>query len=132
MRISSTFCCDSDRAKPSVVLYSDPPNDFLRRYLNAISEFTFLNDEFTVVSRDYLYVKVPNGGIQVWDMRFPTDSIKKYSVFPSINNKLCALYEDDRLTDRFRISANSSGTKVATNHFDSSFHEIDLLTVPAR
>jgi hypothetical protein len=33
------------------------PDHFLKRYINAISDFCFI-DQYTLVSRDYLCVKV--------------------------------------------------------------------------
>lgn len=58
MRISSKICFNSDNPKPSIIVGNEPSNNFIRRYLNSISEFNFLGDDYTIVSRDYLDIKV--------------------------------------------------------------------------
>lgn len=66
MRISSKSLHNADNPKPSIVVGNEAPNNYIRRYLNSISEFAFLNDEYRVVSRDYLDTKVltlPNQGL---------------------------------------------------------------------
>jgi len=59
MRATSTDYCNSDQTKPSLVMAPPTPDHFLKRYINVVSDFCFLND-YTVVSRDYFYVKVPS------------------------------------------------------------------------
>ena len=57
MRTTSTILTYSDQTKPSIVMAPPAPDHFLKRYLNSVSDFCFL-DQYTIVSRDYLNVKV--------------------------------------------------------------------------
>lgn len=57
MRQTSTPLLMVDSTEPAIILTPKKPEQFLKRYLNSVSDFFFL-DEHTVVSRDYLSVKV--------------------------------------------------------------------------
>jgi hypothetical protein len=74
------------------------PNNFLKRYIRNVSGFSFI-DDYTIVARNYLYVKV-------WDFRYPVAPKIRFSVNPSVNDRICNLYENGHLADQFSINVN--------------------------
>lgn len=121
MRLTSTIIPYSDKTSPAVVMAAPAPDQFLKLYLNSISDFCFL-DDYQIVTRDYLSVKV-------WDLRNPTTPKSSISIYSPIVTQLCDLYENGRFSDQFSLTLNATKTKVLTPHYDCSFHEIDLNTV---
>jgi hypothetical protein len=47
-----------DSTKPSILIETPTPNPFHKRFLNVFSDFVFLDDGYSVVTRDFLTVKV--------------------------------------------------------------------------
>jgi hypothetical protein len=74
------------------------PDNFLKRYIRNVSGFSFI-DDYTIVARNYLYVKV-------WDFRYPVAPKIRFSVNPSVNDRICNLYENGHLADQFSINVN--------------------------
>lgn len=124
---STTSTCDAqvhllvmaDSTKPAIVVGGKQQTDFIKRYLNVMSDFAFLPDGNHVLTRDYL-----NG--KVWDLRKPTELVKRYSIFPSNINRIEELYDEMRLEDQFPLVLSHDGTKFLTGNYDCAFHEINL------
>jgi hypothetical protein len=93
-----TFFFDEDQTKPAVVMACPRPDNFLKRYIRNVSGFSFI-DDYTIVARNYLYVKV-------WDFRYPVAPKIRFSVNPSVNDRICNLYENGHLADQFSINVN--------------------------
>jgi hypothetical protein len=122
MRYGSKINFNSDNTKSALVVGSKQPTEFLKRYLSVMSDFAFLNDAYQVVTRDYLFAKV-------WDLRKPTECVKRYSVYPSLVSKISELYDEMRLEDQFPLYVTKDGSKILTGSYDCSFHEINLKNV---
>lgn len=87
-----------------------------------MADFAFLPGGYQLVSRDYLYGKV-------WDLRKPTEVVKRYSIYPSNIGKISELYDEGRLEDQFPVVLSPDGTKFLTGNYDQAFHEIDMQKV---
>lgn len=109
----------TNSTKPAIVVGGKQQTDFIKRYLNVMSDFAFLPDGNHVLTRDYL-----NG--KVWDLRKPTELVKRYSIFPSNINRIEELYDEMRLEDQFPLVLSHDGTKFLTGNYDCAFHEINL------
>jgi hypothetical protein len=90
MRYQSKTISNLDSTKPTLVIGSKQPPEFMKKYLSIMSDFVFLNDGYQVVTRDYLFAKV-------WDLRKPTECVKRYNIYPSLINKISELYDEMRL-----------------------------------
>jgi hypothetical protein len=122
MRYGSKINFNSDNTKSALVVGSKQPTEFLKRYLSVMSDFVFLNDDYHVVTRDYLFTKV-------WDIRKPTECVRRYNVYPSLVNKISELYDEMRLDDQFPLHVTKDGNKILTGSYDCSFHEINFRNV---
>ena len=58
-----------------------------------------------IISRDYLTVKV-------WDVRNEKAPAEIYEVHPFLRSKLCDLYENDCIFDKFECSISGDGKYV--------------------
>lgn len=97
LRFSSYILTNSDRLKPSLTLSSELHSDYLRRTIQRIGDFAFLNDGFSVVSRDFLSAYVIHYIIQLWDMRNAAKPISRKLIFPQTIAHLSELAEADQL-----------------------------------
>ena len=87
------------------------------KYLEIVSDFKFLPDYNSLVSRDYF-------NLNLWDLRMFNKPVKIMPVFPQMNKHLNTLIVSSRLDDRFKL--DTRGSKVLTSFYGDSFHVIDM------
>jgi len=76
----------------------DPSNrSFFSEIISSISDVKFSHNGRYMITRDYLSVKV-------WDLQMDTKPIETYQVHEYLRSKLCALYENDCIFDKFECS----------------------------
>ena len=76
----------------------DPTNrSFFSEIISSISDVKFSHNGRYMIARDYLSVKV-------WDLQMDTKPIETYQVHEYLRSKLCALYENDCIFDKFECS----------------------------
>lgn len=76
----------------------DPTNrSFFSEIISSISDVKFSHNGRYMVTRDYLSVKV-------WDLQMDTKPIETYQVHEYLRSKLCSLYENDCIFDKFECS----------------------------
>lgn len=68
------------------MIETEQSSSFLKKYLNLISDFDFLQGGYEVVTRDLLSTKI-------YDLRNPSKYVQKFSVYPSLVNKISELYD---------------------------------------
>jgi serine/threonine-protein phosphatase 2A regulatory subunit B len=80
----------------------DPTNrSFFSEIISSISGIKFSNNGRYMISRDYLSVKV-------WDLNMDSRPIESYLVHEYLRSKLCSLYENDYIFDKFECSFNGT------------------------
>ncbi|VDP99349.1 unnamed protein product, partial [Trichobilharzia regenti] len=67
---------------------------FFSEIINNISDLNFSHSGRYILSRDYLTLKV-------WDLNMPRQPVETYLVHDYFRTKLCALYENDCIFDKF-------------------------------
>ncbi|RTG90751.1 serine/threonine-protein phosphatase 2A regulatory subunit B [Schistosoma bovis] len=67
---------------------------FFSEIINNISDLNFSHSGRYILSRDYLTLKV-------WDLNMPRRPVETYLVHDYFRTKLCALYENDCIFDKF-------------------------------
>lgn len=80
----------------------DPTNrSFFSEIISSISGIKFSNNGRYMISRDYLSVKV-------WDLNMDSKPIESYLVHEYLRSKLCSLYENDYIFDKFECCFNGN------------------------
>jgi len=103
--INLTDLCHNPTSKCSVFnLFSvfeepeDPTNrSFFSEIISSISDVKFSHNGRYMVTRDYLSVKV-------WDLQMDSKPIETFQVHEYLRSKLCSLYENDCIFDKFECA----------------------------
>ena len=98
----------------------EQPGDksFFSEIIASISDIKFTNDGGYVVARDYLSLKV-------WDLRMEGRPVKTYYVHEHLRPKLCDLYENDSIFDKFECVVSPDGKYFATGSYHNYLHVFD-------
>ena len=76
----------------------DPTNrSFFSEIISSISDVKFSHNGRYLITRDYLSVKV-------WDLHMDSKPIETYQVHEYLRSKLCSLYENDCIFDKFECA----------------------------
>jgi len=80
----------------------DPANrSFFSEIISSISDVQFSHNGRYLLTRDYLSLKV-------WDLNMDTKPVETYPVHEHLRSKLCALYENDCIFDKFECAWSGS------------------------
>ena len=71
-----------------------------------------------LITRDYLSVKV-------WDLQMDSKPIETYQVHEYLRSKLCALYENDCIFDKFECSWSGNDRHIMTGSYNNFFRMFD-------
>jgi len=97
----------------------DPTNrSFFSEIISSISDVKFSNSGRYMISRDYLSVKV-------WDLHMESKPIETYTVHEYLRSKLCSLYENDCIFDKFECCWNGNDTAIMTGSYNNFFRMFD-------
>jgi len=75
-----------------------------------------------ILSRDFMTLKL-------WDVRVETRPIVVVPIHDHLRAKLCELYENDCIFDKFECALSSSGGKVITGSYDHRVYVHDTNTL---
>ena len=89
--------------------------DYLK---SSISDIKFSNSGHYMISCDYLSVKV-------WDLHIETKTIETYTIHEYLRSKLCSLYENDCIFDKFECCWNGNDTAIMTGSYNNFFRMFD-------
>ncbi|KAI9562001.1 protein phosphatase-like protein 2A regulatoru subunot PR55 [Daphnia sinensis] len=97
----------------------DPANrSFFSEIISSISDVKFSRSGRYMLSRDYLSVKV-------WDLHMETKPIETYPVHEYLRSKLCSLYENDCIFDKFECCWGNNDQAVLTGSYNNFFRMFD-------
>ena len=97
----------------------DPTNrSFFSEIISSISDVKFSHNGRYMVTRDYLSVKV-------WDLQMDTKPIETYQVHEYLRSKLCSLYENDCIFDKFECSWSGDDRHIMTGSYNNFFRMFD-------
>ncbi|EDO34128.1 predicted protein [Nematostella vectensis] len=109
--------CDS-HAK----LFEEPEDpatrSFFSEIISSISDVRFSHSGRYMITRDYLTVKV-------WDLNMEKQPVEMYNVHDYLRSKLCSLYENDCIFDKFECVWNGSDSSIMTGSYNNFFHIFD-------
>jgi serine/threonine-protein phosphatase 2A regulatory subunit B len=98
----------------------DPVNrSFFSEIINSISDVKISSSGNYMLSRDYLSLKV-------WDVRMSKSGpVECYPVHEYLRSRLCALYENDCIFDKFECCWSPDDRYVMTGSYNSFFRVFD-------
>ncbi|XP_078509424.1 serine/threonine-protein phosphatase 2A 55 kDa regulatory subunit B beta isoform [Lissotriton helveticus] len=116
---SSALC---DRHSKFFEEPEDPSNrSFFSEIISSISDVKFSHSGRYIMTRDYLTVKV-------WDVNMENRPIETYQVHDYLRSKLCSLYENDCIFDKFECVWNGSDSVIMTGSYNNFFRMFDRNT----
>lgn len=98
----------------------DPNNrSFFSEIISSISDVKFSHNGRYMITRDYLTVKV-------WDLNMESKPVETFKVHEHLRTKLCALYENDCIFDKFECCWNGNDTAIMTGSYNNFFRIFEL------
>lgn len=90
---------------------------FFAEIISSINDAKFSPDGNFILARDYMNLKL-------WDVRKENAPLAVYPVHESLRKKLCDLYENDCIFDKFDCCMSSDGKQFATGTYSNFFKVI--------
>ncbi|KAF9614035.1 hypothetical protein IFM89_014835 [Coptis chinensis] len=87
---------------------------FFTEIIASISDIKFGKDGRHILSRDYMTLKL-------WDINMDSGPVKTFQVHEYLRPKLCDLYENDSIFDKFECCLSGDGQRVATGSYSNLF-----------
>ncbi|EEB05510.1 protein phosphatase regulatory subunit Pab1 [Schizosaccharomyces japonicus yFS275] len=87
---------------------------FFSEIISSISDAKFSNDGRYILSRDYLTLKI-------WDVNMEKSPIKTIPLHDVLRTKLCDLYENDCIFDKFECIFSGDGKHVLSGSYSNNF-----------
>jgi len=103
--------------------YFEEPEDpatksFFSEIISSISDCQFSGDGRYIISRDYLTLKI-------WDINMESEPLKSIKIHEHLRSKLCDLYENDLIFDKFECHLSADGSKLITGSYHNIFYSYD-------
>ncbi|KAL5728839.1 Serine/threonine protein phosphatase 2A 55 kDa regulatory subunit B beta isoform [Ranunculus cassubicifolius] len=87
---------------------------FFTEIIASISDIKFGRDGRHILSRDYMTLKL-------WDINMDSGPVATFQVHEYLRPKLCDLYENDSIFDKFECCLSGDGQRVATGSYSNLF-----------
>ncbi|KAK8843419.1 serine/threonine-protein phosphatase 2A regulatory subunit B beta isoform [Kwoniella newhampshirensis] len=92
---------------------------FFSEIISSISDVKFSRDGQYILSRDYLTLKI-------WDIKMENKPVKTINIHDHLRQKLCDLYENDCIFDKFECTFSGDGSQVLTGSYHNYFRIYDV------
>ncbi|CAI2314537.1 unnamed protein product [Caenorhabditis sp. 36 PRJEB53466] len=93
----------------------DPQSrSFFSEIIASVSDVKFSHNGRYLLTRDYLTVKV-------WDLNMESQPVETYPVHNYLRTKLCALYENDSIFDKFECDWSGDDKHILTGSYHNLF-----------
>ncbi|KAL8230306.1 hypothetical protein R6Q57_000084 [Mikania cordata] len=87
---------------------------FFTEIIASISDIKFAGDGRYILSRDYMTLKL-------WDINMNSGPVSTFQVHEHLRPRLCDLYENDSIFDKFECCLSGDGQRVATGSYSNLF-----------
>ncbi|KAL5713444.1 hypothetical protein ACHQM5_015516 [Ranunculus cassubicifolius] len=87
---------------------------FFTEIIASVSDIKFGKDGRYILSRDYMTLKL-------WDLNMESSPVATFQVHENLRPKLCDLYENDCIFDKFECCLSGDGLRVATGSYSNLF-----------
>lgn len=95
------------------------PKSFFSEIISSISDVKFSNDSRHILTRDFMTLKL-------WDVRQESKPVCSIAIHDHLRAKLCELYENDGIFDKFECNFSPDGTRVITGSYDHRTYIYDI------
>ncbi|KAK0142469.1 Serine/threonine-protein phosphatase 2A regulatory subunit B gamma isoform [Merluccius polli] len=106
-------------------LFEEPEDpsarSFFSEIISSVSDVKFSHSGRYLLTRDYLTAKV-------WDLNMENKPLETYQVHDYLRSKLCSLYENDCIFDKFECAWNGSDSVIMTGAYNNFFRMFDRNT----
>ena len=92
--------------------------NFFTDIVSSISDAHFSNNGRYIYTRDFLTCKI-------WDIKMNTKPVSVINIFDPLKSKLCELYENESIFDKFDLSSSPDSNFIITGNYNSTFHLFD-------
>uniref|UniRef100_A0A914VE05 Serine/threonine-protein phosphatase 2A 55 kDa regulatory subunit B n=2 Tax=Plectus sambesii TaxID=2011161 RepID=A0A914VE05_9BILA len=93
----------------------DPASrSFFSEIISSVSDVKFSHNGRYLLTRDYLTVKV-------WDLNMESRPVETYHVHEYLRSKLCTLYENDCIFDKFECGWSGDDRHIVTGSYNNFF-----------
>ncbi|XP_053500523.1 serine/threonine-protein phosphatase 2A 55 kDa regulatory subunit B alpha isoform-like isoform X1 [Ictalurus furcatus] len=97
----------------------DPSNrSFFSEIISSISDVKFSHSGRYMMTRDYLSIKI-------WDLNMESRPVETYQVHEYLRSKLCSLYENDCIFDKFECCWSGNDSVVMTGSYNNFFRMLE-------
>jgi len=113
--------CDS-HSKSFQVRPEVEGKSFFSEIISSVSDIKFASDGMHILSRDFMTLKL-------WDIRIENRPVLVVPIHDHLRAKLCELYENDCIFDKFECALSKDGSQVITGSYDHRIyvHDTNLL-----
>uniref|UniRef100_A0A914DLS3 Serine/threonine-protein phosphatase 2A 55 kDa regulatory subunit B n=1 Tax=Acrobeloides nanus TaxID=290746 RepID=A0A914DLS3_9BILA len=87
---------------------------FFSEIISSVSDVKFSHSGRYLLTRDYLTVNV-------WDLNMESRPVETYHVHDYLRSKLCALYENDSIFDKFECCWSGDDRHIITGSYNNFF-----------
>ncbi|CAO3591960.1 unnamed protein product [Absidia cylindrospora] len=103
-------------------VFEEPENpatrSFFSEIISSVSDVKFSQDGRYILSRDYL-------GLKIWDINMNNKPVQTIQIHDQLRNRLCDLYENDCIFDKFECNFSADGNSVLSGSYSNTFHIFD-------
>jgi len=92
---------------------------FFSEIISSISDVKFSHSGRYMATRDYLTCKI-------WDLHMESKPVETFKVHEHLKSKLCALYENDCIFDKFECCWNGDDSAIMTGSYNNFFRIFDI------
>jgi len=101
----------------------DPTNrSFFSEIISSISDVKFSHDGRYILARDYL-------SLRIWDVNMESRPLKTIQIHDHLRGKLCDLYENDCIFDKFECTWSGDDKNVLTGSYHNYLRIFDVETL---
>ncbi|VDN07762.1 unnamed protein product [Thelazia callipaeda] len=117
---SIRLCDMRDRALCDVhaKMFEEPEDpasrSFFSEIIASVSDVKFSHNGRYLLTRDYLTAKV-------WDLNMESAPVETYPVHDYLRSKLCTLYENDSIFDKFEVDWSGNDSHILTGSYNNFF-----------
>ncbi|XP_010267023.1 PREDICTED: serine/threonine protein phosphatase 2A 55 kDa regulatory subunit B beta isoform-like isoform X2 [Nelumbo nucifera] len=94
---------------------------FFTEIIASISDIKFGKNGRYILSRDYMTLKL-------WDINMDAGPVATFQVHEYLRPKLCDLYENDSIFDKFECCLSGDGLRVATGSYSNLFRVFGVMS----
>ncbi|KAL5725066.1 Serine/threonine protein phosphatase 2A 55 kDa regulatory subunit B beta isoform [Ranunculus cassubicifolius] len=87
---------------------------FFTEIVASISDIKFVGDGRHILSRDYMNLKL-------WDLNMEASPVATFKIHEHLRPKLCDLYNNDSIFDKFECCVRGDGLQFATGSYSNLF-----------